>query len=145
MSAEPIALPAVSYVDRNPSPRLKRVGLAQAYELREIAAHMAFALRDDIKSSDGKLTVRRDEFGKPVDAAALAQLIRAWAEADERARIARGRPLPGSLRPERKPKVKKRAPVIAPVVAEEQRTRAQSLEFTQPSQPAQPLDVPLTD
>jgi hypothetical protein len=35
---------------------------------------------------------------------ALAQIARAWESAVERARILRGRPLPGSLRPERKTK-----------------------------------------
>ncbi len=35
---------------------------------------------------------------------ALAQVARAWESAVERACILRGRPLPGSLRPERKPK-----------------------------------------
>jgi hypothetical protein len=45
---------------------------------------------------------------------ALAQVARAWESTVERARILRGRPLPGSLRPERKSKVKRR-PTVQPV------------------------------
>lgn len=33
------------------------------------------------------------------DATAVAQLVRAWESAQERVRINRGRPLPGTLRP----------------------------------------------
>jgi len=85
-------------------------GLTQAYELRDLAANLAIALKAELTQPDGKLTITRDEFGKPVDAPAIAQLIRAWSEAREAIRILRGRPLPGSLRPERKPsRAKKRS------------------------------------
>jgi hypothetical protein len=49
-----------------------------------------------------------DEGIKPgVTPVALAQLARAWDTLEERKRILRGRPLPGSLKPE-KPKPKRR-------------------------------------
>lgn len=60
-----------------------------------------------------------DEAGYPIipidRIPALTQALRAFEGADERARIARGRPLPGSLRPERKTTRKPRASV-APIV-----------------------------
>ena len=71
------------------------------------------ALKESMTSDSGELIIRRDEYGKPVDAPAIAQLIRAWSEAREAIRILRGRPLPGSLRPERKPKHRPRARVSA--------------------------------
>jgi len=82
-------------------------GLTQAYILRDLAANTAMALRANMTDESGNLIIRRDEFGKPVDAPAIAQLIRAWSEAREAIRILRGRPLPGSLRPERKPSKRK--------------------------------------
>jgi len=82
-------------------------GLTQAYILRDLAATTAIALKADMTNDAGELIIRRDEYGKPVDAPAIAQLIRAWSEAREAIRILRGRPLPGSLRPERKPSKRK--------------------------------------
>lgn len=42
-------------------------------------------------------------------AQALRQAVAAWESATERVRIARNKPLPGSLRPESKPKAKVKA------------------------------------
>lgn len=45
----------------------------------------------------------------------LSNAIKSFTLADERERIARGRPLPGSLRPERKPaKPRRKSPVLYP-------------------------------
>jgi len=99
----PLIPPATPYDRRQSNSR----GLTQAYELRDLAANMAIALKDELTQPDGKLTIKRDEFGKPIDAQAVSQLVRAWSEAREAIRILRGRPLPGSLRPERKPTKRK--------------------------------------
>lgn len=44
----------------------------------------------------------------------FAAVVKAWSDTNVQARIARGKPLPGSLRPERKPKTKRR-PAVSPV------------------------------
>jgi hypothetical protein len=80
--------------------------MMQAYALRQLA----FDLAREVGLA--KVSELSDELR--AQAQAVTGLIRAWAEADERARIARGRPLPGSLRPERKSKVKRR-PIVQPV------------------------------
>jgi len=90
-------------------------GLTQAYILRDLAATTAIALKADMTNEAGELIIRRDEYGKPVDAPAIAQLIRAWSEAREAIRILRGRPLPGSLRPERKPRSPKQRKPVQPL------------------------------
>lgn len=92
-------------------------GLTQAYALRDLAANTAMALRDELLQPDGKLLIKRDEYGKPVDAPAIAQLIRAWSEAREAIRILRGRPLPGSLRPEKRTSKRSVAQSATPIVA----------------------------
>lgn len=122
----PLIQPVTPYDRRQSNSR----GLTQAYELRDLAANMAIALKDELTQPDGKLAITRDEYGKPVDAPAIAQLIRAWSEAREAIRILRGRPLPGSLRPERKPSKRKprsAGPVgDAPPKAEGQRLKAEA-------------------
>lgn len=88
-------------------------GLTQAYDLRDFAAQAAIALRDSCTDKvSGKLTMDCKT------AVALQKLVGAWSEAREAIRILRGRPLPGSLRPERKSKPK-RSPSIAPIIPRE--------------------------
>lgn len=90
-------------------------GLHQAYDVRDFTAELIQALRADMLNQDGKLVIRRDEYGKPVDAPAIAQLAKAWSEACDRIRIMRNRPLPGSLKPEPKSKVKRQANYVLDV------------------------------
>lgn len=68
-------------------------GLTQAYMLRDLAAKHALEL-DDAPMSELETRSSR--------AQALSALLRAWETAVDRIRILRGRPLPGSLRPEKK-------------------------------------------
>ena len=49
-------------------------------------------------TAKGELKLTRE------DATAVAQLVRAWESAQERVRIHRGRPLPGTYRPKAKEK-----------------------------------------
>lgn len=65
---------------------------------------MAEALRKSLTREDGELILTRDEDGRLPDCAALVAIHKAWVEADDRIRIHRGKPLPGSLRPESKRK-----------------------------------------
>lgn len=67
------------------------MGLTQAYILRNLTQQEAVALKDAPMSEDETRSARAN---------ALASLVRAWDIASERIRIIRGRPLPGSLRPE---------------------------------------------
>jgi hypothetical protein len=84
-----------------PNPR----GLCQAYDLRDFAASEALALKD-VPVSDPE-----DRYAR---ARALRDLASVWETASDRIRLLRGRPLPGSLRPERKSKPKRHSP-IAPI------------------------------
>ena len=90
---------------RNPRPRNKFVGLSQAYELRELAFQEANSIaKTEPKTFDERIARAR----------ALQSLGALWTDACDRIRIMRGRPLPGSLRPERKPS-KKRSRASGPV------------------------------
>lgn len=64
-------------------------GLKQAYELQDLMYHTALALKESLLK-DGKLVIARE------DAHAFSQLIRSWEIAQERIRIHRNKPLPGS-------------------------------------------------
>lgn len=66
-------------------------GLRQAYLLRDTAASEVLALREEPSLPGMEDKVMR--------ARALRDLTAVWANASERIRILRGRPLPGSLKP----------------------------------------------
>ncbi len=83
------------------------VGLTQAYDLRDLAVQEAFALRDATGSELKERLAR---------AKAIQAYGTLWREASDRIRILRGRPLPGSLKPERK--VKSKAKPIPPPTLE---------------------------
>ena len=76
-------------------------GLIQAYVLRNIAAQEAIELRQ-VKVKDLSERLAR--------AKAYQSLGTLWKDASDRIRILRGRPLPGSLKPERKVKSKPKLP-----------------------------------
>ena len=81
-------------------------GRMQAYRIREVAFRMALDVAGvTIANPSDELCARARDF---------AACVKAWSEADERGRIARGRPLPGSLRPERKP-AKRRTRAQGPI------------------------------
>jgi len=67
-------------------------GLKQAYDLRDIAHGLAT-----------KLAANQANESEMESARVTAQLIRSWSEADDRVRIHRGKPLPGTLRPVKRP------------------------------------------
>lgn len=105
-------------------------GLKQAYELRDLAAQQALALKD------GPLAERETMSQR---AQALASLVKAWDYASDRLRIMRNRPLPGSLRPEKQPKkvARVKASPVESVVAQEALPQPE-----QPEQPGQPQPNP---
>jgi outer membrane protein TolC len=82
---------------RNGHPTGNNLGLAQAYDIRDIAAKYALSLEKT--KIDGL-----DE--QAARAQALRNLAQVWDTASERIRIIRGRPLPGSLRPKSLPPAK---------------------------------------
>lgn len=77
-------------------------GLHQAYDFRDLAATEAMALKD---------TPCETLTDKLARAKALQCLAIVWRDASDRIRILRNRPLPGSLRPEHKPKKQKQPPI----------------------------------
>jgi hypothetical protein len=78
-------------------------GLKQAYALQDFTFESALALKQSLTGEGGTLKIARD------DAMAITALIRAWETCQERIRIHRNKPLPGSLKPEKaKPKIMRR-------------------------------------
>lgn len=93
-------LPEVVTPARQPRTKLigNNRGLTQAYDFRDFAAEEAMRLKDEV------VTTLQEKLAR---AKALQALAVVWTDASDRIRILRGRPLPGSLKPEpRKPKVK---------------------------------------
>jgi|SRR5438128_27000 len=80
-------------------------GLKQAYDLRDASAREALDLLASPPPADPNARARR--------ALAVASLAKVWEAASERIRIARGQPLPGSLRP--KLEKKRRSTVVTPL------------------------------
>jgi hypothetical protein len=70
-------------------------GLKQAYDLQDFTYSAILALKGSLTDEGGKLRVTR------ADASAIAQLSRAWEMTQERIRIHRNKPLPGSFKPEK--------------------------------------------
>jgi hypothetical protein len=74
-------------------PRISN-GLKQAYDLQDLAYNAAMVLRENnTNPTTGKLVMDAKT------AVAVQKLIGAWELAQERIRIHRNKPLPGSLRP----------------------------------------------
>jgi hypothetical protein len=66
-------------------------GLTQAYELQDFTFEAARSLRASLTGEDGKLKIARE------DAQSLAALVKAWESCQERIRIHRRTPLPGTI------------------------------------------------
>jgi len=69
-------------------------GLIQAYEMQDFAFAAAMRLKEQLSNHDNpkQLTNVSKE-----DAQSIATLVKAWETAQERIRIHKGKPLPGSL------------------------------------------------
>lgn len=89
--------------DPRPGRRKQNRGLAQAYDLRDLAAKEVEQLRQSPLAEDETLAHR---------AQAISAMIRAWDVASSRIRILRGRPLPGSLKPQ--PRVRTKPAALPP-------------------------------
>jgi len=90
------------------SKKPKRIsGRAQSYQVQELTFDCLMAMKSAL-TREGELKLSRE------DATAVAQLVRAWESAQERVRINRGRPLPGTLRPRAKEKVYRPPEPLAP-------------------------------
>lgn len=86
-----------------------RIPVKQAYDLRDLAALLAMQL-DSVPATSLQEQALR--------AQALRNFSTVWTDACDRIRILRGRPLPGSLRPERKPKTRPKpaSPLVMPAM-----------------------------
>lgn len=73
-------------------PRISK-GLTQAYQLQDFTFEAAMSLRAALTKEDGTLKLARE------DAQAIASLVKSWESCQERIRIHRNKPMPGSLRP----------------------------------------------
>lgn len=74
--------------------RMRSKALIQAYDIQDLAYQAIMQFKADRMNSKGELVL-----GK-FDAMKLTQLVKSWEIAQERVRINRNKPLPGSLRPE---------------------------------------------
>ncbi len=72
-------------------PRISK-GLTQAYELQDFTFQAAMSLKASLTKEGGSLKITRE------DARAIADLVRSWESAQERVRIHRNKPMPGSVR-----------------------------------------------
>src|ERR1035441_6970935 len=68
-------------------------GLTQAFQLQDFTFDAAMALKRSLARDDGEMKIARE------DASAICSLVKAWESCQERVRIHRGKPLPGSLNP----------------------------------------------
>jgi len=86
-------------------------GLKQAYALQDFTFGAVQAFQASL-TKDGKLEVSR------TDATAISSLVKAWEMCQERVRIHRGKPLPGSLKHDQKGKQRGKAESkpVAPLV-----------------------------
>ena len=81
-------------------------GRMQAYRLREVAFRLALDVAGvTVENPSDELRARARDF---------AAVVRAWTDTNDQSRIANGRPLPGSLRPERKPKQPRKS-IVGPL------------------------------
>lgn len=92
----------------------RRTSLSQAIAMQQATYECTIVLQGDLKETEDKLLRSRIASG-------LAQLTKSWELLEDRKRILRGKPLPGSLRPERKAP-KRKAQVHAITEAPEQGT-----------------------
>ncbi len=98
-SASPEARERARQVERS-----IRQTLAQATKLKDISFQAAVDLAESTSSPEQSAESR-------ARAQAIIALIKSWSEACTIVRITRGKPLPGSLRPESKPKKSKSKPL----------------------------------
>ncbi len=80
-------------------PTLPNRAQRQAKQMQEIAFNAVLDLRADMQESKDKLLRTRI-------ATAISQLAKTWDTIEDRKRILKGKPMPGSLRPESKPSKK---------------------------------------
>ena len=74
----------------------KNKSLKQAYDLQDLAHEAVMSMINALRNEAGTIVVSRE------DAQGIAALVKSWDMAQERVRLHRGKPLPGSLRPEQK-------------------------------------------
>ena len=83
-------------------PRISK-GLKQAYELQDLTFQAAMSFKASLTGEDGKLKITRE------DAQSLAALAKTWEKCQDRIRVHRGRPMPGTIGPVERAKLLRRA------------------------------------
>lgn len=92
----------------NGSARIKpgrRDALKDCLALQRLLRDLALSLREDVAPEIAEIRARK--------ATAVAAAAKGWETLEDRKRILRGRPLPGSLRPEKEPPARKRKTLIS--------------------------------
>jgi len=85
----------------------RSAALMQAYRLREVAFRFALDVAGvTMPEPSPELCSRARDF---------AACVKAWSDTNSQARIANGTPLPGSLKPERKPRAQKQRKPVQPL------------------------------
>jgi hypothetical protein len=101
--------PQLPSTTANVSKKPKRIsGRTQSYLVQGFVFDRLMALKAEIEEK-GELSQRARD-----DANAIASTVKAWETAQERVRIHRGRPLPGTYRPKEKMKVYRQAVPLEP-------------------------------
>ena len=118
-------------------------GLKQAIQLQDFAFNAAMAVKRSLEAEDeSKMKITRE------DSVAICNLIKSWESCQERVRIHKGKPLPGSRRPV--PEKSKRGgwnePAPAAASPKERPTRSPGWEYEascpQPGPQPEPAPAP---
>lgn len=108
----------------------RRETLHQCLDLQNLAFNAALCYRPIVEHAQTKILDSRI-------ASAIASLVKAWDLTQDRKRILRGRPLPGSLKPEPIKRAKRKHTDLSPV---ESLPEKESLSRPDPSPPPQGAD-----
>jgi hypothetical protein len=85
----------------------RRNSLVQILALQDMTYRTAFLIAQDVEDAGSK--EQRAKLGQ-----SLSQVVKSWETLEDRKRILRGKPLPGSKRPAVEPPIKRKATSFTP-------------------------------